>query len=62
MAGELAVPVATASLAMMIVLDSVPIRPWNGQWGEHKYRQVDRLTTRAAVGISLPVVSIKIGR
>ena len=47
MAGELAVPVATASVAMMIVLGSVPIRPWNGQWGEHKYRQVDRLTTRA---------------
>ena len=55
MAGELAVPVATASVAMMIVLGSVPIRPWNGQWGEHKYRQVDRLTTRATAGISLPL-------
>ena len=37
---------ATASVAMMVVLGSVPLRPWIGPWGVCKHWQVDRLETR----------------
>ena len=62
MARERAYPVATAGVAMMVAHGSVQLRPWNGTWGDCKYRQVDWLTTRATAWISLPVPCIKTGR